>query len=243
MDTATDSKIAILIYAFEVEETIAEIVKTCLKATDKVLVIDDGSHDGTLDQIRDLPITVIHNDFQNGKDKCMIRGFSFLQPQNPKAIITIDASEFYYFDEVEKFLEAGVKYPKHVIIGIQNKHNRLADFFVSWLVGERVGDFQSSIRLLPNNVVSETIKHEQRNNNGLLDAKLIIDAKRLGFSFLSAEAPEKFNQKHIEKPHKNGYKFWFTIIGLLLTKALNPIGLLKALFSRIQKIRLDEDNS
>ena len=239
MDNATDSKIAILIYAFEVEETIAEIVSTCLKATDKILVIDDGSHDGTLDKIRNMPITVIHNDFQTGKDKCMIRGFSYLQPQNPKAIITIDADDFYYFDEVEKFLEAGIKYPKHVIIGVQNKHNRLADFFVSWLVGERVGDFQSSIRLLPNHVVSETIKHVQRKNTGLLDAKLAIEAKKLGFSFVSAETPETFNKKHIEKPHHNGFKFWITIIGLLFSKALNPIGLIRALFSRKQKIKLD----
>lgn len=239
MDTATDSKIAILIYAFEVEETIAEIVTTCLKATDKVLVIDDGSHDGTLDKIRDLPITVIHNDFQTGKDRCMIRGFSYLQPQSPKAIITIDASEFYYFDEVEKFLEAGIKYPQHVIIGIQNKHNRLADFLVSWLIGERITDFQSSIRLLPNNVVTETIKHIPRDNMGVLDAKLVIDAKKLGFSFLSAETPETFDTKHIEKPHRNSFRFWMMIIGLLLSKALNPLGLLKALFSRKQKIKLD----
>lgn len=239
MDKGTDSKIAILIYAYEVEETIAEIVETCLKASDKILVIDDGSHDETLDRIRNLPITVIHNDFQMGKEQCMIRGFSYLQPQNPKAIITIDASDFYYFDEVEKFLEAGIKYPQHVIIGVQSKHNRLADFFVSWLIGERIGDFQSSIRLLPNNVVTETIKHTQRKNNGLLDAKLVIDAKKMGFSFLSAEIPEVFNRKHIEKPHRNGFRFWMTIFGLLITKALNPIGLLKALFSRTQKIKLD----
>jgi glycosyltransferase involved in cell wall biosynthesis len=239
MDSRADSKIAILIYAYNVEETIAEIVTTCLKASDKVLVIDDGSRDNTLDLIRDLPITVIRNDFQTGKDQCMIRGFSYLQPQQPKAIITIDASEFYYFDEVEKFLEAGVKYPKHVIIGVQTKHSRLADFLMSWLVGEPVGDFQSSIRLLPNNIVTETIKTAQRKSNGMLDAKLVIDAKKMGFSFLSAEIPERFDKKHIEKPHKNNLRFWLTIIGLLLSKALNPIGLIKALFRRKQKIKLD----
>ncbi len=154
-----DSKIAILIYAYNVEKTIQDIVSTCLKASDKVLVIDDGSNDGTLDLIRDFSITVIHNDFTLGKDQCMIRGFSYLQPQQPKAIICIDASEFYYFDEVEQFLKAGVKYPKHMIIGMQSKHQCLANFFISWLVGEKVSDFQSSIRLLPNNIVSQILKH------------------------------------------------------------------------------------
>lgn len=239
MKKSLDSNIAILIYAHNVEETISDIVTTCLKASNKVLVIDDGSQDNTLDLIKELPITVIRNDFQTGKDQCMIRGFSYLQPQQPKAIITIDASDFYYFDEVEKFLEAGIKHPKHVIIGVQTKGNRLADFFMSWLIGEPIGDFQSSLRLLPNHIITETIKTAQRKNNGMLDAKLIIDAKKMGFSFLSAEIPEKFDQQHIEKPHKNSLQFWLVILGLLLSKALNPVGLIKALFSKKQKIKLD----
>lgn len=234
-----DSKIAILIYAHNVEETIQNIVSTCLKASDKVLVIDDSSKDDTLDLIRDYPITVIHNDFPLGKDQCTIRGFSYLQPQRPKAIISIDASEFYYFDEIEQFLEAGVKYPKHVIIGVQSKHHRLANFFISWLVGEKISDFQSSIRLLPNNIVSQTLKHVSHKKNGFLDAQLMIEAKRLGFSFLSAETPEHFDKKHIDKPANNSLRFWLMILGLLFSKALNPIGLLKALFSRKQKIKLD----
>lgn len=234
-----DSKIAILIYAHNVEETIQDIVSTCLKASDQVLVIDDGSKDDTLDLIRGLPITVIHNDFLLGKDQCMIRGFSYLQPQQPKAIICIDANEFYYFDEVEQFLNAGFKYPKHVIIGVQSKDHRLANFFISWLVGEKVSDFQSSIRLLPNNIVSQALRNASHNKNGLLDVQLMIEAKKLGFSFLSAEPPENFDKKHIYKSAKIGYRFWFMILGLLVSKALNPLGLLKALFSHKHKIKLD----
>jgi hypothetical protein len=62
----------------------------------------------------------------------------------------------------------------------------------------------------------------------------------MGYSFLSAEVPEGFERKHIEKPHHNGFRFWMTILGLLLIKALNPIGLIKALFSRKKKIKLDK---
>ncbi len=75
--------------------------------------------------------------------------------------------------------------------------------------------------------------------NGLLDAQLMIEAKKLGFSFLSAEAPESFDKKHIYKPTKIGFRFWMMIISLLFSKALNPLGLIKALFSRKQKIKLD----
>lgn len=236
---AEHTNIAILIYASNVEETIAHIVKTCLNASDKVLVADDGSKDATLDRIRELPITVIHNDFPIGKEQCMIRGFTYLQSQRPKAIITIEASEFYYFDKIDAFLEAGLKYPQHVIIGVQTRKNRFANFLVSWLIGERIEDVHSSIRFIPNAVVSQTIQHVPRTNAGILDAKLMIDAKQLGFSFLSAEMVTQSQVLHVEKPIRNTYRFWSTVLLLLVSKAFNPIGLFKAIFSSQQTIQLD----
>lgn len=240
------SQIAILIYALNVEEKIQDIVSACLKASSLILVIDDGSHDDTLNRIKNFPITIIHNDFTLGKSASTIRGFAYLQPQRSKAIITIDAAEFYYFDKIDAFLEAGLKYPKHVIIGVQNPHGCLANFFMSWLVGERITDFQSSLRFLPNDIVSKTIQRIPRQDAFMLDAKLILDAKEMGYSFIRADMPTEDGRTPIIKPHETGWRFWWAIFRLLILRAFNPIGLFKSLFSRQQKVEIttpDQSNS
>lgn len=81
----------IIIPAYNAEKTIAVVAEEALDSGLPVLIVDDGSTDGTLRQIRDLPLNTISHRQNQGKGAALKTGFGWSLMHGFEGIVTIDA--------------------------------------------------------------------------------------------------------------------------------------------------------
>jgi len=86
-----DTKIAVLIPAFNEEKRIENTVNNAKKYCSEIIVIDDGSTDNTLKIINNLNVTVLVNKVNQGLTKTLKKGFKYALDNNYDAIVKIDA--------------------------------------------------------------------------------------------------------------------------------------------------------
>ena len=68
------SKVGIIIPAYNEEDTILDVIKKCQKYG-KVIIIDDGSDDNTINLLRDQKVVLIKHIKNLGYDEALNSGF------------------------------------------------------------------------------------------------------------------------------------------------------------------------
>ena len=68
------SKVAVVIPAFNEKATLRWVVQGVLAHASLVIVVDDGSTDGTADVVADLPVILLRNERNEGKAASLWRG-------------------------------------------------------------------------------------------------------------------------------------------------------------------------
>jgi glycosyltransferase involved in cell wall biosynthesis len=242
----TFNDIAVLIYVFNEVDTIREVAEGCLTYCPNLLVVDDGSTDGSIDKIKDLPIVIVHNSMCLGKDQSLIRGFSMLQRNNPKAIITIDGDGADNPDDLPRFIQAMKLKPDHLVLGarMNDKFNArthrgfgnfMADFFISWAAGQKIIDTQSGFRLIPNNFILEYLKQAPRGRRAVLENEMLIVANRVGYNIVAIPIVAVVEDNAAERkahPVRSKKAFFGVVLKKLIMSLFNPIGLIKAIFQK-----------
>ncbi len=131
------SKVAIIIPAFNEEETITKVVKEATKFG-KVIVIDDGSLDKTGEKAkRSGAILQIHK-ANLGYDAALNTGFKKAVKLKFNFIITLDADGQLEPKLLKKFIDVlntGVS----IILGVRNKKARLAEHIFGFYTTYRYG--------------------------------------------------------------------------------------------------------
>ena len=155
-----NNNFAIVIPAYNEEATIRDVVKAALDQCDKVIVVDDGSVDKTIEKVEGLLITLIKNETNKGKAASLWAGFMSAMAQGVDAIITIDGDGQHAASDVGLLLAKAEQYPQDIIIGarladksvIPAKRyyaNKFANFWIAWAAGYPIADSQSGFRLYP----------------------------------------------------------------------------------------------
>src|SRR3990172_4209614 len=91
-------KVVALIPAWNESATIGEVVKRTKRVTDHVLVVDDGSTDGTAKIAKESGAVVIKHDTNKGKGEALRTGFNELLRYAFDFAIVVD-SDMQYFPE------------------------------------------------------------------------------------------------------------------------------------------------
>lgn len=155
MDAATGPVIA-LIPAFREAPRIAAVVAGAL-AHLPVVVIDDGSDDGTADVAEQAGATVLRQVPNQGKGAALRAGFRHALDAGCAAAITLDADGQHDPAEIPAFLAAWEARHAPLVIGrrtfsqmplVRRIANELGTATFSWAVGRHVPDNQSGYRLL-----------------------------------------------------------------------------------------------
>ena len=124
------SRLAIVIPAFNEENTIGEIIKLASKYGTTV-VINDGSSDNTSQVASSAGAKVINNTLNLGYDKALITGFNYACESNFDFMITIDADGQHIPSDIEKYLNE-FKKGKDCIVGIRENPQRIAEYLFSF---------------------------------------------------------------------------------------------------------------
>ncbi len=142
-----------------------------------VLVVDDGSGDGTACAAEEAGAQVIAHAVNQGKGAALRSGFRAALEQGCDFVITLDADGQHDPAEIPAFLEAYAATQTDLIIGrrdfrqmpfIRRLSNTLGTLLFSWAVGRRIPDNQSGYRLI---------------RRRLLEMEAVLQSTESGFEF------------------------------------------------------------
>jgi hypothetical protein len=151
--------VLIVIPAFDEAPTIARVV-TAARAHAPVLVVDDGSRDGTATAAAAAGAEVLHHRRRLGKGQALRTGIAAARVRGATAVVTLDGDGQHDPCDLPRLLETARAMPGAIVVGdrLAGEHGlapgrlnaiHVAGFFVNWASGARVRDTQSGFRVYP----------------------------------------------------------------------------------------------
>jgi len=183
--------IAVVIPAFNEAPTIRDIVMRTLREVGRIIVVDDGSDDGTGAALQGLPVTVLRNATNLGKAASLRRGMVCALEEGASAVVTLDADAQHEPEDIPRLVAAHVRNPQAIIVGArlhdrdripQARYlaNRFANFWIAWAAGYPISDSQSGFRVYPASVLSALEIGKDTSPGFVLESAVLINAARLG---------------------------------------------------------------
>ena len=181
--------------------TIASVVRGVLAAVpgSSVIVVDDGSSDGTGPCARGAGAAVVRHDVNQGKGAALQTGFDEALRRGADAVIALDADGQHDPALAPRLLRA--LDDSDLVIGsregdrtgmpwLRRKTNDVTTWWVSRLAGQRVPDSQSGYRAIRAKVL-QAVRPESRRFE--YESEFLIGAARKGFRIGQAPITTLYN--------------------------------------------------
>ena len=182
----------VIIPCKNLESHIANVVRA-IRALDldlDVLVINDGSTDGTTEVAKAAGAIVVEHSENLGKGAALATGFRFAVEKGYDAVITMDGDEQHDPASIPRFLDAVGESGPDVVVGsrmdavrdmppLRIWTNRTTSRIVSLLAGQSIPDSQSGYRALRTKVVDGMRLVTSRYDT---ESEILIRAGRRGFT-------------------------------------------------------------
>lgn len=229
------NNVAVVIPALNEELRIRGVVEDALAHCPHVIVIDDGSTDGTCAAIADLPVIVLRHARRQGKGASLRDGFAEALRRGFAAVLTMDGDGQHAGSDLPRLLDTGNRYPGHIVIGarlrkraLQPTYRRLANEFgdwgIAWGCGFRIADTQSGQRLYPAAVAA---LGDVPGEDFVFEAQILISAAReLGVRCVAVpiesryqcdDAPQQFRKSHF-RPLRDLWRITSHVIAQVLQR-------------------------
>jgi glycosyltransferase involved in cell wall biosynthesis len=153
----------VIIPTYNNARTLENVIRGILDHTDRIIVVNDGSTDGTRQILEKFPsLTVINLKKNRGKGFAIREGFKEVLKQGFNYAITIDSDGQHLPEDLPKFIRKLEEEPGSLIIGARNMGqegipggsafgNRFSNFWTWVETGYKLPDTQSGYRLYPLN--------------------------------------------------------------------------------------------
>lgn len=195
------NNVAVVIPALNEALRIREVVEGALAQCPHVIVIDDGSDDGTGERIADLPATVLRHPRRQGKGASLRDGFAEALRRGFLAVVTMDGDGQHAASDIPRLIDSANRHPGHIVIGArlrkraaQPTYRRLANNFgdwgVAWGTGYQIADSQSGQRLYPAEVMA---LREVPGEDFVFEAQILMSAaQQLGTRCVSVPIESRY---------------------------------------------------
>ncbi|MCR4302085.1 MAG: glycosyltransferase [Sulfuricaulis sp.] len=245
------NEFAVVIPAYNESSTIRDVVRRVLALSQHVIVVDDGSVDGTGEAIADLPIVLLRNEKNSGKAACLWRGMQHAMEKGVDAVITLDADGQHQPEDIPRFLEMAHRHPDHIIIGSRLADsgafprrryyaNKVANFWISWAAGYYIKDSQSGFRLYPKSLLNNKELVVNRVHGFVFESEILIEAVRRGVYSLnlpiSAIYKSNARASHF-RPVLDIVRITRMVAWRLISRGLYPWGLISAFFLPRRRVK------
>jgi glycosyltransferase involved in cell wall biosynthesis len=181
-------RFAVAIPAFEAAASIEAVVRRTLAMGADVIVVDDGSGDGTGDAARACGVPVLAHLINLGKGRALRFAFDHLFASGYDAVVTIDADGQHPPEELPKLLTAWrdgadlVLGTRDHLFAAMGRVRRASNGTSSWLIGHVAGatlpDCQTGYRLYTRRLIESIGFPEPRFE---AESAVIVRAVRKGF--------------------------------------------------------------
>jgi glycosyltransferase involved in cell wall biosynthesis len=240
----------VVIPAYNEAATIREVATRTIRQIKNVIVVDDGSTDGTAEALVDLPLAVLRNPTNCGKAASLCRGFQQALTAGASGIVTLDGDGQHAPEDIPKLLAEAVSHPDYVIIGARHPDqrraalqryvaNRVADFWISWAAGYSFADSQSGFRVYPASLLNHVKIEHGKNRSFVFESEVLIEATRSGHR--SMAVPIKVLRRPDARP-----SYFRPVLDIaritcmvgwkLISRGMYPIGLYRALFGQTSRL-------
>ena len=194
---------AVVIPALNEVRAIRKVTQDALGCCPTIIVVDDGSSDGTLDQISDLPVERIRHEQPRGKALALRDGFRRALDLGCTGVLTMDGDGQHDAADLPRLLAAAAKYPDHIVIGARIRArdaqpgknrfgNEQADFWVSWACGQRIVDSQSGQRYYPQSALKLALEIPQQGF--VFESAILIECATRGIRAISVPIDASYDE-------------------------------------------------
>jgi glycosyltransferase involved in cell wall biosynthesis len=158
-----------LVPAHNEEGRVARVVADARKHL-PVLVVDDGSIDGTRAAAENAGATILAHSVNQGKGAALRTGFRWALSHGYPGVLTLDADGQHDPAEIPGFLAAYRETSAALIIGardfshmppVRRLSNTLGRWVFSWAIGRPIRDNQSGYRLLDRRLVEYVVESRE----------------------------------------------------------------------------------
>ena len=185
--------VLIVVPVFNEAETVGSVVAAA-RAYAPVLVVDDGSRDGSADAARRAGAEVIRHPRRRGKGAAIRTGVAAARERGASEVVTLDGDGQHSPADLDAILDAARSRPRTIVVGGRldepepdalppERLNaiRVAGFFVNWACGVKLHDTQSGFRVYPIELFDEV---RLRRGGFVFETEVLVAAVARGWRVL-----------------------------------------------------------
>jgi glycosyltransferase involved in cell wall biosynthesis len=185
------SRAVAVIPVYNEAPTVRGVVERTLAQLAQVIVVDDGSTDGTAAALEGLPVTMLRNPRNLGKAASLWRGIALALADDAEVVITLDGDGQHRPEDIPRLLAEHRLDPEALVVGARLHDaggipadryyaNRFANFWIAWAAGQRVEDSQSGFRAYPAPLLRALPARLGRAASFVFESEVLIEAGRRG---------------------------------------------------------------
>jgi len=233
---------AVVIPALNEARTIQGLTARAAQHCDIVVVVDDGSEDGTADLLVDASATVLRHGTRRGKAASLWRGMVHSLDQGMDAVITMDGDGQHQPEDIPGLIAAAESAPGRIVIATRLRQrekmpaarqfgNAMADFWIGWAAGYPIRDTQSGFRLYPSCLLHNLDLPHDAAHGFVFESEILIEAARLGYFAMPVSIDciyqDTFRPSHY-RPVRDTLRIIRMVALRLIRQRMHPMGLLRS---------------
>ena len=193
-------RVGVVIPAFQAAATIGDVVTRIRSAVTggaaEIIIVDDGSRDGTGEEGRGMGATLVIHPRNRGKGFALRTGIAKACALGAAVIVTIDADGQHPPEEIPRLLQPIAEGRADLVLGARQRNHAmpLSRRFTNWLSaslasrigGQQVRDAQTGFRAFTREVAERVQPAGDRYE---FEANFLLDALRAGYRVDSVDVP------------------------------------------------------
>jgi hypothetical protein len=179
--------VLIAVPAFNEVRTIADIVRRA-RIHGPVVVVDDGSTDGTAAAASAAGASVIAHARRSGKGAALASAFADARVRGASRVITLDGDGQHEPEDIPALLAASMAAPHALVVGARRERAvllrgralamALASFWMNWVSGVAMSDTQTGFRVYPVPMLDDV---PCRRGRFVFETEILVEALRRGW--------------------------------------------------------------